>query len=105
WNPTAENNFLKAHVIDAYENRLKQNNEAAEKYDEVISEIKENIMMITDAAMANDFVSRIGAWDHVGNSKSVAAKLLKEQAEKLNLTFDKETKKYEAAQSAKPSLI
>ncbi len=96
-NPTAPNDFLKTHVVEAYETRLKQNHQAADKYEEVMAEIRDNIDQITDAPMANDFVSRIGAWEHVGNSKVAASKLLKKKTEQLGLVFNKENKKYEPA--------
>lgn len=96
-NPTAPNDFLKTHVVEAYETRLKQNHQAADKYEEVMADIRENIEQITDAPMANDFVSRIGAWEHVGNSKVAASKLLKKKTEQLGLVFNKENKKYEPA--------
>lgn len=104
-NPVADNNFLTKNVIEAYENRLKKGNQDSLKYEEVMAELKENIAMITDAPMANDFIQRINEWEHIGNSKALAGKLLQEQTKKLNLVFDKETKKYQSAQVAKPSLI
>lgn len=103
-NTTAPNDFLQK-VIISYEDRLKKGNEDAVKYEEIMAEIRENIMLITDDASANDFVSRIGEWEHIGNSKAASGKLLQEQAKKLNLVFDKETKRYQSAKAAKPSLI
>ena len=94
-NPTAPNDFLSKNVIDAYENRLKQKSADGEKYDEVMAEIKENILLITDAPMANDFISRINEFDHVGNSKAVASKLLAKKTKELGLVFNKDSKKYE----------
>lgn len=106
-NPVAPNNFLAVNVIEAYETRLKQKSAESEKYDEVIAEIRENIQLITDAPMANDFVSRIDAFDHIGNSKAVAGKLLNETAKKLGLKFNKEAGKYETAENYnhQPSLL
>ena len=53
--------------------------------------------MITDAQSANDFVSRIDAFDHVGSSKKMAASLLSKKAKELGLKLNKTTKSYEQA--------
>ena len=95
-NPTAKNDFMKVHVVEAYENRLKKNNADSEAYDNLISEIKTEIELITDSSMANQFINKIGEWKHIGNSKTVASKLLKEKAKKLNISFNNEIKKYES---------
>ncbi|SHJ21429.1 AAA domain-containing protein [Cruoricaptor ignavus] len=104
-NQTAPNQFLTKQVIEAYENRLKQSGEEQEKYDEVMEEIRGEINLITDAPMANDFVKRIDAFDHIGNSKAVAGKLLKNKADELGLKFDKETKKYSHKDVAEPAEV
>ena len=106
-NPISNNDFLKVQVIDAYEERLKKNSADVDAYNELIAEIKNEVILITDAPMANDFIKRVLQWEHIGNSKTVASKELQKQAEKLGLIFNKESKKYEASEqkSAKPSLI
>lgn len=93
-NAVGENNFITTQVIEPYIKRLKERLEVGKKYNHVIEEIKENIELITDAKSANDFIERIDSFDHVGSSKVMASQLLASKAKKLNLTFDKSTKKY-----------
>lgn len=106
-NPTTPNIFLQTNVVNPYEDNLKKKDENGQKYDEVVGELKLQILEITDADSANDFIGRIDKFDHIGNSKAIAGKELQKQAEKLGLVFDKESKKYEASEqkTAKPSLI
>lgn len=106
-NPTTPNIFLQTNVVNPYEDNLKKKDENGQKYDEVVGELKLQILEITDADSANDFIGRIDKFDHIGNSKAIAGKELQKQAEKLGLVFNKESKKYEASEqkTAKPSLI
>lgn len=107
-NPTAPNNFFTEHVIKAYAKRLEASKQAGEKYTAVVEELKTEILLITDANSANDFVSRIDAFDHIGNSKAVAGQLLATKAKELGLTYNKESKSYEAPvqkETQKPSLV
>ena len=93
-NAVGENNFITTHVIEPYIKRLKERVEVGKKYNQVIEEIKENIELITDAKSANDFVSRIDEFKHVGSSKAMAAKLLQTKTASLKITFDSKLKKY-----------
>lgn len=95
-NSTAPNNFISERVIKTYLNRLEQRKEEGIKYNALISNIKEQIELITDEASANDFIGRIDSFEHIGNSKLVSAKLLQEKCTKLNLKLNKD-KKYEKA--------
>ena len=96
-NPIADNNFIAEQVIKPYIARLEQRKEDGSKYNELIEEIKEQITLITDEKSANDFIARIDNFEHIGSSKTMAAKLLNEHCKKLNLTLNKTTKKYERA--------
>ena len=71
---------------------LKQ--EEQKKYNALIEDIKDNIALITDAESANDFASRIDAFEHIGNSKPKARELFARKVGELNLVYNKETKKY-----------
>ena len=93
-NAVGENNFITTQVIEPYIKRLKERVEVGKKYNQVIEEIKENIELITDAKSANDFVSRIDEFKHVGSSKAMAAKLLQTKTASLKITFDSKLKKY-----------
>lgn len=96
-NATGENNFINEKVIKPFIQRLKERQKINESYHKVIEEIKEQIVLITDAESANDFCSRINAFKHVGSSKAMAAKLVSEKAKALGLKLNKETRKYEPA--------
>lgn len=94
-NPTAPNNFFTEHVIKSYAKRLEARKELGEKYNALIEELKHEIVLIHDADSANDFVSRIDAFEHIGNSKAVAGQLLATQAKSIGLAYNKEAKNYE----------
>lgn len=95
-NAIGQNDFFTKAVVAAYEKRLAVRREAGEKYSAVMREIEENILVITDEATANDFIERIDAFDHIGNSKAAAGQLLAAKAKELNLTLNKNSKRYEA---------
>jgi hypothetical protein len=99
-NPTAPNNFFTEHVIKAYAKRLEASKASGEKYNALVDELKHEILLITDAESANDFVSRIDAFEHIGNSKALAGQLLAEKAKQLGLTLNKTSKKYELSKEA-----
>jgi hypothetical protein len=99
-NPTAPNNYFNENVIKAYAKRLEASKEAGEKYTTLVSELEHEVSLIHDADSANDFVSRIDAFSHIGNSKAVAGKMIVEKAKKLGLVLNKTSKKYEIAEPA-----
>lgn len=94
--PTAKNIFITEKIIKPYVNMLQVKKEEKEKYNNVLSEIRENIDLITDAASANDFIDRINTFEHIGSSKAMASKLLAEKAKSLNLKLNSD-KRYEIA--------
>ena len=98
------NTFFQGQIIAPYVANLQLRLDAARKIDAVMSEIKDNIALITDEVSANDFVSRIDSFEHVGNSKAMAATLLHSKATSLGLKLNKE-KKYEKANQTQPSLL
>jgi hypothetical protein len=90
------NTFFRTHIIAPYIANQQKRAEAAIGYNNVLEEIKQNIELITDELSANDFISRIDAFDHVGNSKAVAGIWLSAKARELNLVLNK-SKRYEKA--------
>lgn len=94
-NPTAKNDFFTENIVKTYTKRLEARKEAGEKYNALIEELKEQILLITDDLSANDFINRVDAFEHIGNSKAIASSLLAKKAKELNLSFNKESKKYE----------
>ena len=91
-----KNTFLNDNVIIPYLTNLEARKKDSAKYDIVIKEVKEAIELITDEVSANDFITRIDFFEHTGNSKAVAGKMLGEKAKSLGLKLNK-TKKYERA--------
>ena len=91
-----KNTFLNDNVIIPYLTNLEARKKDSAKYDAVVKEVKEAIELITDEVSANDFITRIDFFEHTGNSKAVAGKMLGEKAKSLGLKLNK-TKKYERA--------
>lgn len=96
-NPTAPNTFITEFVIKPYLARLDAKQADIEAYNKVIQELKENIVLITDALSAQDFASRINQFQHIGNSKAVASKLFGEKLASIGLKYNSQTKEYETA--------
>ncbi|MBR8810562.1 ATP-binding protein [Bacteroides pyogenes] len=96
-SPTAKNDFILSRVINPYLKMLSAKQEEAKKYEKVISEIKENIELITDAQSANEFASRINEFEHIGSSLLKARSLFSKKVEDLGLVYDKRTKSYSDA--------
>jgi hypothetical protein len=99
-----QNTFFQTHIVVPYTANQQKRAEATKAYDAVIAEIKDNIELITDELSANDFIDRIGAFGHVGNSKAVAGTLIATKARELGLKLNKE-KRYERANQIKNSLL
>lgn len=96
-HPIAQNNFFTEAIIKPYIKRIEDRKEEGNKYNELIDEFKEQIELITDERSANDFIERIDAFQHIGSSKLMAARLLSEKCGKLKLALNKQTKRYERA--------
>jgi len=92
-----ENTSLQDQILQPYRDVCLMQSETEKKFNEVMEQLKENIELITDELSANDFVNRIDKFNHVGNSKVMAANLLKKKTEALGLSYNKEAKKYEKA--------
>lgn len=92
-----QNTFFQTHIINPYAANQQKKIDLAKAYSTVLEEIKENIIIITDELSANDFISRIDAFEHVGNSKAIASQLLAAKARELGLVLNKNSKKYERA--------
>ena len=96
-NPTAKNDFIARQVIAPYTAMLGKKREEAEKYNAVMKEIEENIVLITDAVTANYFAATIGDFAHTGSSLMKARALFAAKVKELGLVYDKETKTYRDA--------
>jgi hypothetical protein len=91
------NTFFQTHIIMPYNANQQKRTEAVKAYDAVIAKLKDSIALITDCLSANDFIDRIDAFEHIGNSKAVAGQLLAAKVRELGLKFNKEEKRYEKA--------
>lgn len=94
-NPTMDNDFFTMQVIAPYVARLEQRKTQTADYDKVIALIKDNLLNVVDEVSANDFVKRVPSFSHVGNSKTVAKKMISDKCKDLNLIFNNDTKCYE----------
>lgn len=96
-NPTSANNFFTEAIIKPYLKRIEDRKQEGNKYNELIEKLKEQIELVTDEVSANDFIERIDVFEHIGSSKIMAARMLNEHCQKLGLTLNKQTKRYEKA--------
>lgn len=94
-NPTGNNNFFFERIIQPYIKRLESRKVEGVLYNEVIENIKEQVEQITDELSANDFVQRIDHIKHIGTSRLMAAKLVRERCTQLGLKFNSKAKVYE----------
>ena len=94
------NTFLQTGVITPYIARLQQALEHRKKYDSLMTDIKEQISLVTDDVSINDLIKRLASFEHVGSSKEAAFALLNAKARELNLVYNKESKCYERKQPA-----
>lgn len=65
------------------------------RYNELLAEIKDGVMQITDAQSANFFIEHIKDYKHVGNSMLKARNLFSDKVNELGLCYNKESKRYE----------
>jgi len=94
-NPTGNNSFFLERIIQPYIKRLESRKVEGIQYNEVIENIKEQVEQITDELSANDFVQRIDHIKHIGTSRLMAAKLVRERCTQLGLKFNSKAKVYE----------
>ena len=99
-NPTAKNDFIQKQVIAPYLAMIGKKRQEQEKYNAVMKEIEENIVLITDAVTANYFAATIGDFAHTGSSLMKARALFAAKVKELGLVYDKETKTYRDAEPA-----
>lgn len=91
------NRFLQDVVFAAYNTHLQRISEMGRAYAAIMDTLKEQINLITDDVSANDFISRIDSFQHVGSSKAAAGKMLADKCKALGLSYNKVTRRYEPA--------
>ena len=89
------NNFIESVVIGTFNKNMAIRKEMVDKYESVISAIKDDISAIKTPKDANDFVSKINDFAHVGSSLQQAKTLVHAKATELGYTYVKD-KGYEA---------
>lgn len=90
-----DNGFIAAHVIDAFRHRLEEQARLNDLFGEAMEVVNAAIECVTDAETANEVADKLKSMEHVGNSKIYASRLLRDKANELQLTFNKEAGRYE----------
>lgn len=92
---TGVNNFLSEAIFDAYEEKIKQDEELRKVYDELIRNIEEQIEAIKDISELNEYYTNIyNKHNKLWSSYLVEQHLLKAKVEKLKAEFNKDTKEF-----------
>ena len=92
------NNFFEKNIVDSYQKSLQDRKEKIAEYNELIDIINGKIDVIVDAETANEVVAWAKNYDaHIWSSKIIASHAISERAKELELTINKQTKKYEDA--------
>ena len=93
---TGENKFL-ATTFANYHTYLNVQAQIGNAYNELMEQITADVQAIKDAKSADAFVKKMCSYDHIWDSKARARVMLVERTKELGLTYNKATKKYEAA--------
>lgn len=93
-NSTGKNTFIEEKIIKPYLNMLEIKVEERKAYDAVVKEISDCVEMITDANSANEFISKINDFKHVGSSMQFARAIFSKKVNSLNLKYDVKSKSY-----------
>lgn len=93
-NATGSNEFILKQVIVPYLDMLEEKKKEQERYNALMDEIKESILLITDARGANEFSAGIKNMEHVGSSLMMARSLFSKRVNELGLIFDQTTRQY-----------
>lgn len=92
---TGVNNFLSEAIFDAYEEKIKQDEELRKVYDELIRNIEEQIEVIKDVSELNEYYTNVyNKHNKLWSSYLVEQHLLKVKVEKLKAEFNKDTKEF-----------
>ena len=94
---SGENDYL-TKTFANYGEYLKQQAKIGDDYTALVDQIAADIAAITDADGANAFIAKIDDYTHIWDSKAKARRLFAEHMAKVeNVTYDKKTKRYAAA--------
>lgn len=94
---TGVNNFLSESIFDAYQDKLKKDDELSKEYNELIDELKIKISNIKDLEQLNSYYESVyNKHDKLWSSYQVEANLLKGKVEELGCEFDKKAGEFKA---------
>ncbi len=101
-NVTAANDFIEKQIIAKYNAMIAVKEKKIAEYNEVLSQLKDNIALICDAQSANMFVKdNIKEYAKHGSSIVLQARdLFGKKVKELKLVYNKETKEYEDPEAA-----
>jgi phage nucleotide-binding protein len=94
------NNFF-TRVFEIQEQKNKERAERLGRYAELVESLKSLVDEIKDIKGVNDFVEGIDKIDHIFDSRIKAGIMVRDKANSLGLSFNKETKKYEEVKHVK----
>lgn len=96
-NAAGQNNFIATVVLPTYTADQNRSKMMHTEYDKLVSQIKEKVAQITNVDEVNAFVDEAKQIAHIYDSKVVLGELMQAKLKELNLTWDKEAKKYVSA--------
>lgn len=89
------NNFLSEAIFDAYQEKLKKDEELAVIYDELVEELKTKVDNIKDLEQLNTYYNQFyNKHDKLWSSHQVEAALLKAKVDELGFEFDAKAKEF-----------
>lgn len=92
---TGINNFLSTAIFDAYQEKLKKDEELAKEYDVLIEELKTKVSNIKDLEQLNLYYGSIyNKHDKIWSSYEMEKNFLAEKVKELNCQFDKKSKEF-----------
>lgn len=101
-NVTAANDFIEKQIIAKYNAMIAVKEKKIAEYNEVLSQLKDNIALICDAQSANIFVKdNIKEYAKHGSSIVLQARdLFRKKVRELKLVYNEKTKEYEDPEAA-----
>jgi len=99
---TGVNNFLSEAIFDAYQEKLKKDEELAKDYDALIEELKIKVSNIKDLEQLNSYYSsHYNKHDKLWSSYQMEAAFLKAKVDELGCEFDAKGREFKAKAAKK----
>ncbi|PRY51497.1 AAA domain-containing protein [Arcticibacter pallidicorallinus] len=93
-------NDLLTQIIADYQVYLEKRKVITKQYNELMTAVKENLDLVTDASTANEFVQWVTKMDHIWDSKVQAGQLFKAKQKSLGLILNPKNQQYEKSTAA-----